>query len=154
MPQTTTAVAQACGQLEVSVDACQSWTDVSGSASSVTGTTQTRISDQGYTLDGDGAIIKAGKREPIELVFNVVYTPTAGEAFSIAQQVFEQTGCDADICVRWSPNGGNVGDQRFQTTDGQLISFDYPPMDATGGAPIMTNFTVKVARIVTSIITT
>jgi hypothetical protein len=154
MPQTTNAVAMACGQLEISIDGCNVWTDISGSSSSVTGTTQTRINDQNYTLDGDFAIIRGGKKEPLELVFSIVYTPTAAEAFSIAQQIFEETGCGGNICIRWSPNGGNAGDQRFTTADGILISFDYPTMDATAGGPIMTSFTSKHASVTAAIITT
>lgn len=154
VPQTTTAVPIACGMLEISTDGCNNWTDISGSSGSLAGLRQARITDQAFSFDQDGAIIVAGQPEPLDLRFNILYTSTAGEAFAIAQTVFEQTGCGAAMCVRWSPEGGNVGDERFQTTDGELISFDYPPMDASAGMPIMTSFVVRAALVSSSVITT
>lgn len=154
MPQTTTAIPIACGKLEVSTDGCNNWINISGSAGSLTGLRHDRITDQAYSFDQTGAIMVTGQPEPLDLRFNIVYTPTAGEAFATAQAVFEQTGCGAAMCVRWSPAGGAVGDERFQTSDGELITFDYPPMDASAGAPIMTTFVVRVAQVSSSVITT
>ena len=41
-----------------------------------------------------------------------------------------------------------------RTPEGWLISFTYPPMDATTGGPIMAGFTLKVANITASVIAT
>lgn len=153
MPQTTGSVALACGLLEVSSGDCTSWTNISGSSSVLGPPSQTRMSGEAYTFDGDGAIIQGGKKEPLELVFSTVYTETAGEAFEYVRALFDAVGCGAHMCVRWSPDGGDVGDFRFSTNLGILVSFTYPPMDAGTGGPIMAGFTLKVAEIVITTIT-
>jgi hypothetical protein len=141
----------ACGLLEVSRTPCSSWTDVSGSSQSVTAE-QTRISGETYTLDGDYAIIAGGKREPIEIAVAIVYTEIDGEAFEFVRSSFEQAGCGPDFCLRWSPRGGSAGDALYSTEEGVLVALNYPPMDATSGDPILAGFTLKVARIVTSVV--
>jgi hypothetical protein len=55
--------------------------------------------------------------------------------------------------VRWSPKGGNVGDERITTPAGVITSFTYPPMDAAAGGPILAGFTLKVSHVTTATIT-
>ena len=152
MPQTTDAVASACGKIEISTSAdCAAPTDISGSVQSVSVAGQARMSGEVYTFDGDYAIIRTGKREPLELTFNIVYTDDNAEAFEIARGVFETIDCDSEICVIWSPAGGAVGDQEF-TASGYLINFMYPPMDASSGDPIMCDFVIKAAKVTASVV--
>lgn len=154
MPQTVGSVPMACGLLEVSFTSdCASWTDISGEDQTVANTAQTRKSGEAYTLDGDTAIIQGGKREPMELQFAIVYTETAGEAYSLIRAQFEAAGCGDPLCARWSPRGGNVGDERITTPAGIIISFTYPPLDAAAGGPIMAGFTLKVSGTTTAAIT-
>lgn len=145
-PQTSDSFALACGQLEVSSD-CAIWQDISGSSSTVSGTDQTRMSGEAYTFEGTGAIIQGGKKEPMELVFEIVYSETALEAFEYVRALFEAATCGSDMCARWSPGGGNVGDAQYTTDKGRLVSFTYPPMDATAGGPVMAGFTLKAGNI-------
>lgn len=153
MAQTTNSVAMACGLLEISLDGeCAVYTDISGESQSVEGTEQTRISGEGYTFSGDTAIIKGGKREPMELVFVIMYTEEDAEAYEIVRESFESAGCGVTTCVRWSPRGGNAGDEIITTGSGVLTSFTYPPMDATAGGPILAGFTVKVPSVATTIV--
>lgn len=155
MPQTNDAIPLACELLEIATDAnCAGWVDISGSSQTLGGTDQSRISDQAYTLDGDGAIITAGKKEPMELVVEIVYTETAGEAFELVRAAWETGGCRGRACLRWSPAGGNIGDFIFTTDRGYLINFIYPPADATAGGPIMVGFTLKASEITTSVVAT
>lgn len=144
----------ACGLLEVSFTSdCASWTNISGEDQTVANTAQTRKSGEAYTLDGDTAIIQGGKREPIELQFAIVYTEEALEAYTLIREQFEAAGCGDPLCVRWSPKGGNAGDERIVTPAGIIISFTYPPMDASAGGPIMGGFTLKVSGTSTETIT-
>jgi hypothetical protein len=152
MPQTTSSIPLACGQLEISTNNCVSWTDISGEAQSLGGTEQTRISGEAYTLTGDTAIVGGGKREPMELAAVIVYTETDTEAYERARTAFEATGCGGSVCLRWSPGGGDAGDERITTPAGILVSFTYPPMDASAGGPIMAGFTLKVASTSTAVI--
>ncbi|GAF75272.1 unnamed protein product [marine sediment metagenome] len=153
MAQTSDAVALACGLLEVASN-CVNYQDIGGSSSTVSGTDQTRMSGESYTFDGDGAIIQGGKREPMELVFEIVYSETALEAFEYVRALFEAVGCGYHMCARWSPGGGNGGDALYTTGEGWLVSFTYPPMDAKTGGPVMAGFTLKVGSITQSVIAT
>lgn len=155
MVQTTTSVAMACALLEIATDSgCAGWLDISGSSNQLTGTEQTRISGETYSFDGDGPIIQGGKREPMELVVQTVYTETALEAFEAARAAFEMTGCGMRMCLRWSPNGGAIGDALYTTPRGILTSFTYPQIDATAGGPILAGFTLKVSGITHSVVAT
>ena len=75
MPQTTDSIPLACGMLEVATDSgCAGWVDISGSSQVVEAPEQTRISGEGYTFDGDNALVEGGKKEPIEIPVEIVYT--------------------------------------------------------------------------------
>lgn len=151
MAQTTAAVAMACGYVATSTDGA-SFTDISGVAQSVAGTEQTRISGEAYTFDGDVAIVKGGKREPMELEFVIVYTETDAEAYEQVRSRFEATGCGSDFYVRWAPAGNTADKEQITTAAGILVSFTYPPIDATAGGPILGGFTIKTPSVATAII--
>lgn len=155
MAQTTVAIGGACGQVEIdSASDFGTATDISGQAQSLATPSQTRQSGEAYTLDGDTGIITSGKREPIDLQFTIVYTESDTEAWELARAEFEATSCGDPLYVRWSPGGGDVGDQRYtsNTNYSVLTGFDYPMMDATSPGPIMCTFTVRTASISTSTI--
>lgn len=151
MAQTTDAVAMSCSKLEFAPD-CVTYLDISGESQSVAGTEQTRISGEAYTFTGDTAIIKGGKREPMELEVAIVYTETDAQAYEQIRASFEATGCPSNVCIRYSPAGGNAGDEQLTTKSGTLISFTYPPIDASTAGPILTGFTIKVPGIDTAIV--
>ena len=154
MAQATTQVALACGLLEVSfADACDSWTDISGEGSSVSGTEQTRKSGEAYTFTGDTALVAGGKREPMELTFTIVYTEDDDDAYELIREAFETaTKCGKNLCVKWSPRGGSAGHEEISTGLSILTGFTYPPMDAAAGGPIMAGFKVKTAYLTTTIV--
>jgi len=152
MAQTTAAIGGACGQIQIgSTNVVGAATDISGQAQSLATPSQTRQSGEGYTLEGDTAIIKGGKREPIDLTFTIVYTEEDTEAWELARVEFEAASCGDPLYVWWSPGGGDVGDQRY-SAGSTMTGFDYPPVDATAPAPIMCTFTVRVASIATETI--
>ena len=150
MAQTTGQVPLACGQVEVSTDG-SNWTDISGSAQSVSGTEQPRNVGEGYTLDGDAAVLAAGKLQPMDVVIQIIYTESDTEAYDIARAVHE-TACGAAYYIRWSPGGGDVGDDRITSGAGLVSNFQYPPMDAAAGGPIITSYTVRVPSVSVSTI--
>ena len=147
MPQTTGALSNACAAVEISLDGV-TWTDISGSTQSVSDTEQTKMSGEAYTFDGRGPIVKGGKFEPLEVSFAIVYTEVLTEAYEIARAVFEQTGCDTEVYVRWSPGGGLPGTIWLQIY-GPIVSFTYPALDASTAAPIMAGFVVKTGLVTT-----
>jgi hypothetical protein len=141
-----------CGKVEISDD-CTSYTDISGETQSIGGTEQTRMSGEAYTQAGGTAIVKGGKREPMEITVNIVYTETDAEVYEVARDIFESTTeCGAPVCVRWSPGGGDAGDEQVTTAEGILVSFTYPPLDASAAGPIMGAFTIKTPSVSTTIV--
>lgn len=140
MAQTSNALPMSCARVRVSTD-CESWTNISGSSNGVTPDAVERMTGETYTFDGLRAIVKAGKLQPANVTVRIVYTELNIEAYEIAQAIFETVGCGADICVAWSPGGGDVGDEEF-TVQGVLKSWQYPAVDATTAGPILTEFVV------------
>ena len=151
MAQTTTQVTQSCGEVEFSTN-CTDYTDISGATQSVSGTEQSRMVGDAYTLEGDYALVGAGKREPLDLSFVIVYTETDAEAYERVRHQFETAGCGATACVRWSPRGGDAGEEQITTAQGVLTSFTYPPLDAASGGVIMGGFTLHTPNVTTTII--
>ncbi len=151
MAQTTAAVAQACGQVEIGTDGTN-WTDISGVTQSLVPGAQSLISAEAYTLDGDTAIVKGGKREPMESEFVIVYTETDAEGYEQARAIFESSDCGNVIYVRYSPGGGSADDEQLTSGEGTIVSFTYPPVDASQGGPILGGFTVKHNGFSTAIV--
>jgi hypothetical protein len=150
MAQTTAQVSMGCGKLEISSDNV-TWTDISGVSQSLSGTEQTKMSGEVYTFDGNGPLIGGGKFEPLEIEVSIVYTETDAEGYELVREIFETAGCDVEFYLRWSPRGGNAGDEVITTGNSRLTSFTYPPLDASAGGPIMAGFKVKAGALNTTI---
>lgn len=151
MAQTTGGITQACGQVEISSDGV-TYIDISGVTQSFTPGAQTVISAEAYTLDGDTAIVRGGKREPMESEFVIVYTEVDAEGYEQARAIFESSNCGNDAWVRYSPQGGDANEEQLTSGQGTIISFTYPPLDASGGGPIVCGFTIKHNGFTTTIV--
>ena len=151
MAQTTAQVSQACSKIEVSFDNCATFTDISGVSQSIEGLEQTRMSGEAYTFDGDYALITTGKREPMEVTVNIVYTETDAEGYEIVREQFETSGCNVPLCVKYTPRGAGAGNEAI-TLNGKLIGFTYPMSDASSGDPIVAAFVIKAGYASTAII--
>lgn len=151
MAQTTAAVANACAKVWVSNDGV-TFTDISGTAQSIQDTEQTRMSGEAYTFDGEGPIVKRGKKEPMETKVVIVYTETDAEAYQQIRARFEESGCNVAFYLRYSPRGGNADDEQLTSGEGILTAFTYPPLDASSAAPILAGFTIKHPGFTTTII--
>jgi hypothetical protein len=156
MAQTTTQVTQSCGEVEVNFNAAcpdtGSWLDISGETITVSGTEQSRMVGDAYTLEGDTALTAAGKREPLDLVFTIVYTETDAEAYDQIRRQFETAECGALMCVRYSPRGGDAGEEQLTSARGVLTNFIYPALDASAGGVIESGFTLHTPFLTTAII--
>ena len=127
------------------------WTDISGSSGGISVSGFSRQSGEVYTIDGDHAIDGAGKREPVELEVSIVYTETAGEAFTLAWTEFDTDDGD-DLWVRWSPGGGDTSDWGFTSTTGVITACLPPGGESAPGDPIVGSFTVKCASVDKSVL--
>ena len=152
MAQTTNKVSMAASLVSVSVNGSD-WTDISGQAQSVEVPAQVRKSGEAYTFNGDTALVTGGKREPMEVTVKVLYNEEAAEAFEVARAEFEADDGDA-FYVKFSPAGGSGGDFEYSSGAGELVSFEYPPADASSGDPVLCSFTVKCASLTKAVIAT
>lgn len=151
MAQTTAAVATACAAVWVSNDGV-TFTNISGATQSITGGAQSRITGEAYTFDGETAIVKAGKREPMESEVVIIYTETDAEVYQQVRARFEAAGCNSPLYLRYSPRGGVADDEQLTSGAGVLTSFTYPDVDASAGGPILGGFTVRHPGFTTTII--
>jgi len=115
---------------------------------------QARKSGEAWTFDGDLPIVQSGKREPMEIVVEIIYIETAAEAFEIVRAAHETDGCDNQLCLRWSPGGNNAGDALYTTGRGVITNFVYPPMNAGEGGPILAGFMLKAPGVTHSVVAT
>ena len=149
MAQTTYGVPLPCGYIGISAD-CVTYVDISGYAQSVTPSEQTRITGEAYTFSGDTAIFEAGPRQPVSVAVSIVYTEDDAGAFDRLEAIFDAVDCPAEMCLRWMPRGDTAGYQEYTIT-GHLTGFQYPPMDAAAGGPIVCTFTVMGPEIVATV---
>jgi len=149
MAQTTNAMSAKGAKVFLSTNG-STWTDdISGEATSVESTEQSRISGENYTFEGDTPVITSGKREPMEITVNTIYTEESADTFETVRALFEAAGGTA-LYLRWQPAGNTAGDFVFTTSAGVITNFSYPPIDASSGDPILCTFTLKVASITKS----
>ena len=152
MTQTTANVSMAASKVSVSINGSD-WTDISGQAQSVEVPAQVRKSGEAYTFEGDTSLIAGGKREPMEVTVKILYTGESGEAFETARAEFEADVGDA-FYVKFSPAGGAAGKYEYSSGAAELVSFEYPPADASSGDPVLASFTVKCAKLTQATIST
>ena len=153
MAQTTAQVSKGCGKVEVALDGLGvTFTDISGVAMTVSDVEQTKISGEAYTIEGDGALIGVSKREPMEITVGIIYTETDAEGYEILREHWETAGCNNPIWLRWSPRGGDAGDEQLTTGKGFMTSFTYPDLDASSGDPISCGFKIKCGTVTTTIV--
>jgi hypothetical protein len=152
MAQTTAEVWGGGAKVEISTDGT-SYTDISGHATQVSGTTQNRATGEVYTFDGDTAIITGGKLQPLDVTVSTVYTETTTDAFTVAMTEFQTAGGDP-LYVRWSPDGGDGGDFQFATGACEITSFDFPEVASDNAGPVLTSFTVRAPSITKSNVAT
>lgn len=148
--QITDSVSQSCGKVEISTNG-SSWTDISGETQTVEQPEATRMVGEAFTLAGNGPIIKSGKIEAFDVVVRIMYSEADAEAYEQIRAIFEQTGCDNNMYMRYSPRGGSADHERLQC-NGPLTSFLYPNLDASAAGPIVGGFTLRVSGFTTTII--
>ena len=149
MAQTTYAMTFEDCSVQISPDGTN-WYEASGHANSVSISGGERQTGEAYTFDGEFAIVRRGKSQPLEVQLNVLYTEITNDPSDRMLSAYEN---GTDLYVRWSPGGGNVGDYRYTTTPGVVTAPPYPGGEAGNGDPVAVSLNVKVGRINRTIIT-
>lgn len=148
MAQTTGAISPRENVIETSPDNAV-WTDRSGVITKLTPGPGTRKNGQTNTFGTpDTAIITVGQRPAVQWHVDYLYTEVGGELFEVARAAFEAA---TDFYIRFKPKGGQTGEFIITTLVGKIVSFDYPPMDANSGDPVMLGFDVLTGGAVKSV---
>lgn len=152
MAQTTAAVPQSCGVVEISSDNV-TWTDISGVVNTLEQPEQSRMVGEARTLSGELPIVKGGKREAMDVVVRIIYSETDAEAYQQIRSIFEEAGCGAgEMYLRYSPAGGTADKERLTSDLGVLTNWQYPNLNAEEAGPIMTGFTLRIGGFTTTVI--
>lgn len=138
--------------VQISVDGT-TWTDLGGESTSVEVPEQTRMTGTAYVFAADVAIIGQGKREPVEITANALYTETAGQTFEVIRPLFQ---AGTKIYFRYSPKGIGASGRAVYTAsnDGStagpvtISAFDYPDIDASSADPTPCMFKVMVPCLI------
>lgn len=125
------------------------WTDISGSLTSVTVPAQSRMTADTFTFGGDLPVVTHGPREAMDTVVNSLYTEVTGEAFETIRPWF-QSG--ARCFFRYSPKGKGATNRAVYTASndgvtpgGVVISnLKYPDINAGTADPATSSFTLRV----------
>lgn len=120
------------------------WNTIQNTTAAVNPSGGDRMMGEAYTADGDVAIVGAGKREPIDVEVNLVYSEITTESFLKLEPLYT---AGTAIRIRWSPAGAASNDYRYTTATGYISSFSYPGGEVETGDPIVTGFTVRTPSI-------
>jgi hypothetical protein len=152
MPQTTDSIWGGAAYVGISTDG-SAWTDIGSHAMNVSPEGGDRRTGETWVFDDEDAIVKVGKKNSRQTRVDFVYTEIAADAFEVARAQFEAAG-GGSIYVRWSPNGGGVGDAGYTSDAGFVQDIPYAPVDSEEDGPIKTFFVVQHSAITRSIIAT
>ena len=152
MTQTTGSIWGGAAKVEISV-AGAVWTNISGHSQKVSPSGGERQVGEAYTFDGEGPIVKVGKKNTRELRVDIIYTEATIDAFELARGQFDTTG-GGTMFVRWSPSGGTGGTKLYTTDSGFVEKVQYPEVDSEMTGPVKTYFVVRHSSITVSTIAT
>lgn len=153
MVQTNDALSSKDVDVEIYVDSTgdtaptldADYTDICGFSTSVEPDEQTRQTGTTMTLCGDTAIITTGKREPVGVAFNFVYTENDVDAFKVVRDAHE---AGYRVWVRWFPKGRASGNKEFRVENVPIAGFTDPPADAGSADPLLASFNIMAPSII------
>ena len=138
MTQTTGGISFVDALVEYSTDGV-AFTDVSGFLNTVEVSGGERSAGEVYTADGDIAILTFGKRGPVDIAYNCVFTEVATEPFERFRG-YHQTANGSQVVFRWSPQGG-AGTGKISLTGTGKIT-DAPWLGGDSASPDPLTFAV------------
>ena len=153
MAQTTDAIWGGAANVGISIDSGATWTPIISHAMKVTPDGGDRRMGEAYVFDDENPINKVGKKNPRDTRVDFVYKEIAADAFEVARAQYDAAG-GGSMQVRWSPNGGGIGDAGYTTDVGNVSELHDPEVDSEADGPIMTYFVVHHGSLTRSIIAT
>lgn len=160
MAQTLGAKARSGFKVEVSLTGTGTvWTDISGAAATVTPSGGEQHIGEQNTASGSAPVVTGSNKVASRtLEVNCLYTEIAGEAWKVVAARYN--GADKTIYLRYSPQGGAVGTQRFTCANDAgtawlvpIVNCLPPEVDASTGDPLMFTFSVQTPKLVEATVT-
>jgi len=136
MAQTTAQISMKDGKVEISANG-SSWTDISGFATAISIDGGERGIGEGYTFDGDTAVLTTGKRSPVTITVSALYTEGNSDPFETLLPIHE---AGTAYYVRCSPKGGQTGERVFTSGAGYFQKVMYPQGEAGSPDPVVCEF--------------
>lgn len=153
MAQDTGGISFTSAQMEWTDDGGTTYNDISGFAKTVTVEGGERNSGQYYTADGDTAIVRAGKRVPVTVTYNILYTAGTDDPYDLIRTEHETAG-GGDVMLRFSPGGGASGDFQYVTDTSNVVlkNITDPQGDVEPGDVIAVDIIVETSALTQSVV--
>lgn len=148
MAQATNQITLRAESIEISNNG-STWTDISGFANSIGIGGGERNVGEFHTADGDTPVLGAGKRSSLELTVRILYTEGVSDPFATVLSAYENA---TPLYVRYSPLGGQATENMFTSSAGIVKTHPYPQGEVQAGDPTAIEFTVQVASITKSVV--
>ena len=148
MAKTTNSVPQACSKVEIQPGCTGSWYDIGGESTTVTLPKEVLTTGSMAVFDDSTHVLSSGKKEPLTATVSGVYTEEGTEAFERIKTVWVNTNCEKLMCLRVTPDGGDIGDKEIYVGEGTgvnralLTGFKPPDVDASSGDPAAFEFDI------------
>ena len=148
MSQTTLDVAMTNCYIAMSTaSSTTGFFNMSGYANSIKPGPRTRSTGKAFTYDGDTGIIHGGKRQPLDLELDFLYTEEATGPYKLIQTQYEVAG-GGSLWLRWCPKNSTTGDYIFTIPSGVIKSLDLPSGDPDSGESVKIKLVMEVPYIV------
>ena len=139
-------------EIEYSTD-FSAWTEIGSFVGIVTPSQQTRTSGEFFVFNSDVPLLGMGARSSVTIDVTFVFTDAAADPFTV-MRAQHTTGCGGALYLRWSPNGGAVGELQFTTKENQswISVWQDPGGDKSDGTPINVQFQVITADVAAALV--
>lgn len=98
-----------------------------------------RAQGEAYTGSADTPVIAVGKREPITLAMDMVYSEATADYYTTFETYYT---AGTPLKIRWAPKGGATGNFRYTADTGYILSFTPPQGEYSSGDPVMISLEV------------
>ena len=123
------------------------WHDVSGAVTTVTPGGGERTTGEAYTLDGDTASLTKGKREPVEITVNVLYTEGT-VAPDMLGDMWDYYEAGSANYFKYYPQGSS--NWCWTSDAGYITTMTPPEADASSGDPLAVEIAFRAPKFTKS----
>jgi hypothetical protein len=138
MAQSTGGMSFRAATLEMSTDTT-TWTDYSGVFNKIKPKGGNRKSGSVHTATGDKPVLTVGKKEPVSLDVDVLYTEVSTELFTLVDGWKDNA---TPVYMRWTAKGTATGNYRYTTDAGYITDVPPPAGDVDKADPLVVTFTL------------